>query len=69
MASTTLLSVPDYAETTWRPDREYVDGELLERNVGRVDHAHSLATIAAFLALPHTGYLRSPLGACVTSPP
>jgi len=28
-----------YLETTFRPDREYLDGELRERNVGKWEHA------------------------------
>ena len=39
MASTTILSVAEYLETSYRPDREYVDGELRERNVGKWEHA------------------------------
>jgi Uma2 family endonuclease len=49
MASTTLLTVADYVETTWRPDLEYVDGELLERNVGRIEHSHVQMLVAAYL--------------------
>ncbi len=49
MASTTMLPVSDYLAKTWHPDREYVDGELLERNVGQVDHARLQIVIAAFL--------------------
>lgn len=40
MATTAvLLSVEEYLETTYRPDREYIDGEIRERNVGQWDHA------------------------------
>jgi Uma2 family endonuclease len=37
-----LTSVPveEYLRTTYHPDREYVDGQLVERNVG--EHYHSL---------------------------
>ena len=34
MSSTTLVSLEEYLSTSYRPDREYVDGVLLERNVG-----------------------------------
>ncbi|HTP30721.1 MAG TPA: Uma2 family endonuclease [Candidatus Acidoferrales bacterium] len=40
MGVETLLSVDDYLNTSYSPDREYRDGVLLERNVG--DKAHSL---------------------------
>lgn len=33
-----LLSVEDYLRTIYEPDREYVDGALVERNVGEIDH-------------------------------
>ncbi len=49
MASTTLVPVSAYLAETWHPDKEYVDGKLLERNVGRVDHARLQAIITAFL--------------------
>ena len=39
MASATQIPVSEYLQTTFRPDREYVDGEVLERNVGKWEHA------------------------------
>ena len=33
------LPIQLYLSTSYRPDREYVDGELLERNVGEKPHA------------------------------
>lgn len=39
MASTTVLSLAEYLDTNYRPDREYIDGELRERNVGKWEHA------------------------------
>jgi len=39
MSSATQIPVSEYLETTFRPDREYVDGEVLERNVGKWEHA------------------------------
>ena len=38
MASRTLISVEEYLRTSYRPDCDYVDGEVLERNVGEKDH-------------------------------
>ena len=34
MASRTLISVEEYLRTSYRPDCDYVDGEVLERNMG-----------------------------------
>ena len=36
---TTLISLDYYLHETWGPDREYVDGEVVERNMGEKDHA------------------------------
>jgi Uma2 family endonuclease len=39
MASATQIPVSEYLDTIYHPDREYVDGELRERNVGQWEHA------------------------------
>src|ERR1700735_5032750 len=39
MAAATLVSIEEYLSTSWDPDREYVDGRLVERNVGELDHS------------------------------
>jgi Uma2 family endonuclease len=39
MKATTLVSVEEYLHTSYRPDCDYVDGEVLERNVGEHDHS------------------------------
>lgn len=39
MASATLIPVSEYLSTTYRPDCDYVDGELQERNLGERPHA------------------------------
>jgi Uma2 family endonuclease len=39
MVSATQISISEYLETTYRPDCEYIDGEVLERNVGKWQHA------------------------------
>jgi len=39
MASSILISVTEYLRSTYRPDCEYVDGRVEERNVGEHDHA------------------------------
>lgn len=39
MASTTLIPVSEYLKTSYRPDCDYVDGKIEERNEGEHDHA------------------------------
>lgn len=48
MATSTRLSLLAYSKTSYRPDREYIDGELLERNVGKWEHARLQALLAAW---------------------
>ena len=40
MASTTLIPVSEYLATSYHPDRDYVEGVLLERNVGEQPHGN-----------------------------
>ena len=39
MASVTLIPVSEYLKTIYRPDCDYIDGEVRERNVGERSHA------------------------------
>jgi Uma2 family endonuclease len=45
MGTTALVSVSEYLSRVYRPDREYVDGQLVERNVGEYDHARTQGLI------------------------
>ena len=38
-AAPTLLSIDEYLRTSFRPDADYVDGEIEERNLGEFEHA------------------------------
>jgi len=38
MSAATTISVEQYLATSYRPDRDYIDGELRERNVGEYLH-------------------------------
>jgi Uma2 family endonuclease len=38
VSTTALISVADYLRATYDPDCDYVDGEVIERNVGERDH-------------------------------
>lgn len=49
MASSTLVSVADYLATVYEPDCEYVDGEVLERNMGELDHGGLQGLLVAWL--------------------
>ncbi|MDT7815299.1 MAG: hypothetical protein QOJ42_5215, partial [Acidobacteriaceae bacterium] len=48
MATSTRLSLFEYLKTCYRPDREFVDGELLDRNVGKWEQARLQALLAAW---------------------
>ncbi|MBZ5632930.1 MAG: Uma2 family endonuclease [Acidobacteriia bacterium] len=39
MKSAALISVAEYLRTAYSPDRDYVDGEVQERNLGERDHS------------------------------
>ena len=50
MASATLVPLETYLHTDYQPDREYVDGEVKERNWGEKDHARLQKLILLFVA-------------------
>jgi Uma2 family endonuclease len=56
MATETVVSVEEYLATTWRPDRDYVEGELIERNMGELSHGRLQALIAAWLLQREAGW-------------
>lgn len=47
--TTTAVTLQEYLSTVYRPDREYLDGELLERNLGEWDHARLQSLLTRFL--------------------
>ncbi len=47
-----LVTVEEYLHTSYRPDCDYVDGRIEERNVGEHDHAY-LQTLLAVLFMNH----------------
>jgi len=49
MAVATLVSVDEYLASSYSPDKEYIAGQLVERNVGTQKHAFIQAAIAAYL--------------------
>src|SRR6266436_985405 len=50
MASRTLISVEEYLRTSYRPDCDFIDGEVLERNVGEKDHSSLQKKVILYLA-------------------
>lgn len=48
--STTLVPLEEYLHTDYSPDREYVDGVIVERNVGKRPHSKVQANFTRFLA-------------------
>jgi Uma2 family endonuclease len=52
MATTTTIPVSEYLTTSYRPDCEFVDGEIQERNLGERDHGDLQTRIAFLLCLP-----------------
>ena len=53
MGAGTLISVDEYLRTSYSPDKEYVDGVLVERNVGEKPHSRIQRNlILAFAKFP-----------------
>ena len=49
MPAKTAVSVDEYLQTSYRPDCDYLEGELLERNVGEWDHARLQMLLSHYL--------------------
>ena len=45
---TPTISIEEYMRTIYHPDREYIDGELRERNVGKWEHSRIQYWLAAW---------------------
>ena len=52
MATSTVVPVKEYLRNSYRPDRDYVDGEIQERNLGDRDHADLQSRFVFLLCLP-----------------
>lgn len=48
MSTSSLVSVSEYLKTSYRPDCDYVDGVVLERNLGEYDHARLQGEVFAY---------------------
>jgi Uma2 family endonuclease len=49
MGTTTQVSLDEYLNTTYHPDRDYLDGELVERNMGEKKHGRMQGLLVRFL--------------------
>ena len=54
MATRTLITVEEYLATVYRPDCDYVDGAVLERNLGEKDHGRSQLKLGAYFLARQT---------------
>jgi Uma2 family endonuclease len=49
MSTAVLVSISEYLSTSYRPDQELIDGQLIERNVGEYDHSNLQGALIAWL--------------------
>ena len=55
MSVTTLIPVEEYLRTSYSDgDREYIDGRVVERNLGTTDHAHWQTRMVIFLSINYS---------------
>lgn len=50
MSTGTVVPLSEYLATSYRPDCDYLDGELLERNVGEWDHSRLQMLLSRYLS-------------------
>lgn len=50
MSVATVVPLSEYLTTSYRPDCDYLEGELLERNVGEWDHARLQMLLSRYLS-------------------
>ncbi len=56
MITSTRVPVEEYLSTDYSPDVDYVDGELVDRNVGEKDHSKLQMALGAYLYARRTEY-------------
>lgn len=49
MAAAALVSVAEYLKTSYRPDQELLEGQLVERNGGEYDHSNLQGVLVGWL--------------------
>jgi Uma2 family endonuclease len=48
MRTATAISVEEYLASDYQPDREYLEGELKERNLGEYDHSRPQSLLLSY---------------------
>ena len=48
MATSVLIPIDQYLNTSYRPDREYIDGEVVERKMGKWEHSRLQALLTGW---------------------
>jgi hypothetical protein len=48
MGTIALIPIEEYLRTSFRPDCDFIDGEILERNVGKKRHSYAQTRIASW---------------------
>ena len=46
----TLISVEEYLRTSFHPDRHFIDGQVVQRNVGQTKHSYAQTETAVWFA-------------------
>jgi Uma2 family endonuclease len=64
MATSPQISLTEYMSTSYRPDREYVDGVLVERNVGEWKHGRLQVLLGAWFGSQEDHWQVASLIAC-----
>jgi Uma2 family endonuclease len=54
MATNALIPVSEYLGTSYRPDADYIDGEVQERNVGEQEHSDLQLQLLKMLSTPES---------------
>jgi Uma2 family endonuclease len=57
----TQIPLAEYLETSYRPDRDYVDGEVLERNLGETPHSMVQAFLGFYFIKKRDAWRVTPL--------
>jgi len=52
MATSALIPIAEYLRSSYRPDCDYVDGEVRERNLGEQDHSDLQTRLIELLLMP-----------------
>lgn len=50
MGAAVKISLEEYLSTTYRPDCDFIDGEVVERNLGELDHSHIQTKLAVWFS-------------------